>query len=138
MVTYGGMSREPVTVPTSALIFKDVSVRGFWMTQWSKDHAGTPEQAEMFHDISNMYTEGILKAPVHKLVPFSKYKEGLANSVTIKGFTGLKYILDFQSQWLCHLENDLYNKYKENHENNELHGSEPFEKLIVAWLVKKK
>jgi len=97
MVTYGGMSREPVTVPTSALIFKDVSVRGFWMTQWSKDHAGTPEQAEMFHDISNMYTEGILKAPVHKLVPFSKYKEGLANSVTIKGFTGLKYILDFQS-----------------------------------------
>uniref|UniRef100_A0A7R9P4G6 Enoyl-[acyl-carrier-protein] reductase, mitochondrial n=1 Tax=Timema californicum TaxID=61474 RepID=A0A7R9P4G6_TIMCA len=28
MVTYGGMSREPVTLPTSALIFKDISARG--------------------------------------------------------------------------------------------------------------
>ncbi|CAH2006813.1 unnamed protein product [Acanthoscelides obtectus] len=37
MVTYGGMSREPVTVPTSALIFKDVQIRGFWMTRWSKE-----------------------------------------------------------------------------------------------------
>lgn len=26
IVTYGGMSREPVTVPTSALIFKDIKV----------------------------------------------------------------------------------------------------------------
>jgi trans-2-enoyl-CoA reductase len=98
MVTYGGMSREPVTVPTSAFIFKDISVHGLWMTRWSTDHAGTPEQTEMFQDISNMYAEGSLKAPVHKLVPFSNYKEGLENTMTLKGFTGLKYIFDFQTQ----------------------------------------
>jgi trans-2-enoyl-CoA reductase len=51
MVTYGGMSREPVTVPTSALIFKDISVRGFRTTRWSVDHADTPEQAEMFQGV---------------------------------------------------------------------------------------
>lgn len=34
MVTYGGMSKEPVIVPTSSLIFSDVHVRGFWMTRW--------------------------------------------------------------------------------------------------------
>uniref|UniRef100_A0A8C6ZHP8 Enoyl-[acyl-carrier-protein] reductase, mitochondrial n=1 Tax=Nothoprocta perdicaria TaxID=30464 RepID=A0A8C6ZHP8_NOTPE len=37
MVTYGGMAKQPVTVPVSAFIFKDVKLRGFWMTQWKKD-----------------------------------------------------------------------------------------------------
>lgn len=36
MVTYGGMSREPVIVPTSSLIFKDLQFRGFWMTRWKE------------------------------------------------------------------------------------------------------
>eukprot|EP00741_Cyanophora_paradoxa_P023686 tig00021612_g22880.t1 len=35
MVTYGGMSRKPVTIPTSALIFKDITVRGFWLSRWA-------------------------------------------------------------------------------------------------------
>lgn len=97
MVTYGGMSREPVTVLTSALIFKDIRVHGFWMTRWSIDHAGMPEQTEMFKDLSNLYANGSLKAPAHKLIPFSNYKEGLENTMNVKGFTGLKYIFDFQS-----------------------------------------
>ncbi len=33
MVTYGGMSMQPVSVPTSLLIFKDLRVRGFWMSR---------------------------------------------------------------------------------------------------------
>ncbi|XP_043940998.1 enoyl-[acyl-carrier-protein] reductase, mitochondrial isoform X3 [Protopterus annectens] len=37
MVTYGGMSKQPLTVPVSALIFNDIKLRGFWMTQWKKD-----------------------------------------------------------------------------------------------------
>jgi trans-2-enoyl-CoA reductase len=36
MVTYGGMSLKPVTVPTSSLIFNDVRLRGFWLTRWNE------------------------------------------------------------------------------------------------------
>lgn len=32
MVTYGGLSKEPVSVPTGLLIFNDVRLRGFWLT----------------------------------------------------------------------------------------------------------
>ncbi|KFR14890.1 hypothetical protein N306_00788, partial [Opisthocomus hoazin] len=39
MVTYGGMAKQPVMVPVSAFIFRDVRLRGFWVTQWRKDHA---------------------------------------------------------------------------------------------------
>ncbi|KAB5520268.1 hypothetical protein DKX38_024587 [Salix brachista] len=31
MVTYGGMSKKPITVSTSSFIFKDLSLRGFWL-----------------------------------------------------------------------------------------------------------
>ena len=32
MVTYGGMSLQPVTLPTSLFIFKDLTLRGFWLS----------------------------------------------------------------------------------------------------------
>ena len=34
-VTYGGMSREPVTLPTSLFIFKDIRAQGFWLSRWN-------------------------------------------------------------------------------------------------------
>jgi trans-2-enoyl-CoA reductase len=38
VVTYGGMSRQPVTVPTSALLFKGIKLEGFWLTRWLETH----------------------------------------------------------------------------------------------------
>ncbi|GFH33178.1 predicted protein, partial [Haematococcus lacustris] len=32
LVTYGGMSMQPVTIPTSLLIFKDLQFKGFWLS----------------------------------------------------------------------------------------------------------
>ena len=37
VVTYGGMARQPAHVPTGALIFKNISARGFWLTRWLSD-----------------------------------------------------------------------------------------------------
>ncbi|KAJ9584395.1 hypothetical protein L9F63_021264 [Diploptera punctata] len=96
MVTYGGMSRQPVTIPTSAFIFKDINAHGFWITQWNKDHDRSPEQEEMLQDITCMYEADLLKPPIHKLVPFNNYQEALENTINPKGFSGVKYILDFQ------------------------------------------
>ena len=45
MVTYGGMSMKPVSVPTSLLIFKDLRLRGFWMSQ-----SGSIPVNEVWHD----------------------------------------------------------------------------------------
>lgn len=38
MVTYGGMSLKPVTVPTSVLIFNDIKLKGFWLSRWYAEH----------------------------------------------------------------------------------------------------
>jgi len=39
MVTYGGMSLKPVTIPTSVFIFKNITLKGFWMSDWYSTHS---------------------------------------------------------------------------------------------------
>ncbi|XP_045522146.1 enoyl-[acyl-carrier-protein] reductase, mitochondrial isoform X1 [Pieris brassicae] len=94
MVTYGGMSREPVIAPTSAFIFKDMSCRGFWMTAWNKK-ASSEAREQMLGEIIKLMLSKELKAPIHKLTKFKDYPEVLKNSLAPQGFAGCKYLLDF-------------------------------------------
>lgn len=94
LVTYGGMSREPVTVATGPLIFKDIAFRGFWMTRWSKENYNAPERAEMFKEIFELMEKGKFVAPAHEMVPLEKFKDAAAAALNFKGFTGKKFILD--------------------------------------------
>lgn len=53
LVTYGGMSKQPVALPTSLYIFKDVTSHGFWVTRWNKER---PEARErMIKELLGMY-----------------------------------------------------------------------------------
>lgn len=95
MVTYGGMSREPVLVPTSALIFKDHQYRGFWMTRWKEQKGKSQEAAEMFKELFELIKCGKLKAPTHELICFRNYEEAFKNALNVQGFAGAKILLDF-------------------------------------------
>lgn len=44
LVTYGGMSRQPLVVPTSAFIFKNIKLVGYWMTRWNWQHRNSKER----------------------------------------------------------------------------------------------
>ncbi|XP_050421257.1 enoyl-[acyl-carrier-protein] reductase, mitochondrial-like [Adelges cooleyi] len=96
MVTYGGMSREPVIVPTASFIFKDVQLRGFWMTRWHKQNAGTVQRQQMYDELSKMMKDGELVAPANKTLPLESFKEVLQNTMSTKGYAGVKFFLDLQ------------------------------------------
>lgn len=49
IVTYGGMSKKPVTLSTSSLIFKNINVRGFWLSRWTKEHSVEERQKMIDH-----------------------------------------------------------------------------------------
>ncbi|PRT55076.1 putative trans-2-enoyl-CoA reductase, mitochondrial [Wickerhamiella sorbophila] len=59
LVTYGGMSKQPVSLPTSLYIFKNIASRGFWMTHWTKEHA--EPRKRMILDLLDMYRQNELK-----------------------------------------------------------------------------
>ncbi|KAI9583311.1 enoyl-[acyl-carrier-protein] reductase, mitochondrial-like [Glossina fuscipes] len=96
MVTYGGMAREPIAVATAALIFKDISHRGFWITRWTNENCTAPERFEMFENLLKLIEQKQFIAPVHEMVPLEKYKEATKASLDLKGFAGKKYIFKMQ------------------------------------------
>ncbi|KAJ2742235.1 hypothetical protein GGI20_004627 [Coemansia sp. BCRC 34301] len=51
LVSYGGMSRQPLVVPTSLLLFRDVAVRGFWMNRWYELQTCDEKRDHMWKDI---------------------------------------------------------------------------------------
>lgn len=95
MVTYGGMSREPVLVPTASLIFKDLQFSGFWMTRWTKQNAQSSKRGEMFSELFGLIESGAFKAPEHEMIPFKEYVTAVTNALNIQGFVGKKYIFKF-------------------------------------------
>ncbi|NWV64612.1 MECR protein, partial [Malurus elegans] len=92
MVTYGGMAKQPVTVPVSAFIFRDVRLRGFWMTQWRKQHAQDQESvAGMMDTLCQLIRRGQLTAPACTQVPLQEYRAAL--NASMKPFISSKQIL---------------------------------------------
>ncbi|RKO93607.1 hypothetical protein BDK51DRAFT_21152 [Blyttiomyces helicus] len=67
LVTYGGMSREPLTFPTSPFIFKNLTCAGFWMTRWYKDNS-LDARGTMLRELFQLAREGRLREPKHIVV----------------------------------------------------------------------
>ncbi|XP_075218573.1 enoyl-[acyl-carrier-protein] reductase, mitochondrial [Lycorma delicatula] len=95
-VTYGGMSRDPVIVPTSALIFRNIKFQGFWMTRWYRENRGNEEHKKMLDDLMEYMKDKKLKAPQYQTVPLKDYRIALMNTLSKQGFIGLKYFLDMR------------------------------------------
>ncbi|XP_022670509.1 enoyl-[acyl-carrier-protein] reductase, mitochondrial-like [Varroa destructor] len=91
VVTYGGMSKQPVTVSTSALIFKGIHLVGFWRTKWAKKNSGSTEDNKMYSDLENFALEGKLRSPMHTKHPLKQYKTAV--KMSMEGYTSSKQIL---------------------------------------------
>jgi trans-2-enoyl-CoA reductase len=60
MVTYGGMSGEPVSVATPQLIFKDVRVMGYWHSRWmiQQSHSAKEQMVDtLVHAVKDHHVE---------------------------------------------------------------------------------
>lgn len=44
MITYGAMSKKPLELPASLLIFKNINFTGFWVSKWSDAHPDQKKQ----------------------------------------------------------------------------------------------
>uniref|UniRef100_A0A8B9QKS4 Enoyl-[acyl-carrier-protein] reductase, mitochondrial n=1 Tax=Apteryx owenii TaxID=8824 RepID=A0A8B9QKS4_APTOW len=76
----------------SAFIFKDVKLRGFWMTQWKKDQMHNKDSLKsMVESLCELVRKGQLTAPACTEVPLEDYRTALEASM--KPFTSSKQIL---------------------------------------------
>ncbi|KAJ8868603.1 hypothetical protein PR048_030141 [Dryococelus australis] len=97
MVTYGAMSKQPVPAHAAFFIYNNLTWRGFWVSEWMKQHTGSPQHLQMKDHVSQLLIERKLSTPVHKLVPITAYKEALANTSSGTALKSVKYIFNFQN-----------------------------------------
>lgn len=67
-VTYGAMARRPLTVPNGLLIFKDLRLRGLWITKWI-ENAPRAEIDAAYTRLAAEMGGGRLRMPVDSTHP---------------------------------------------------------------------
>lgn len=91
MVTYGCMSKIPFKAGAGALIFSDISLKGFWMSRWNEENNQSSKRYAMIDYISSLIKSNKLKSPPVSKVPLEKFAEAIGNSMM--DFTNYKQLL---------------------------------------------
>ncbi len=91
LVTFGAMSRRSLKVPNKFLIFKDLTLRGLWVTKWleSASHA---EIYSVLRPLAEMMVGGSLSLPVAEVLPMKQFREAI--QLAQKDARGGKIVLD--------------------------------------------
>ncbi|KAI0367015.1 NAD-P-binding protein [Pilatotrama ljubarskyi] len=66
LVSYGAMSKQPLSLPTSLFIFKNLTARGFWQSTWYKQHS-RQERENLMKTLASFK----LKEPEHEILDLS-------------------------------------------------------------------
>ncbi len=75
-ITYGAMGRKPVTIPNGLLIFRDIQVRGLWVSRWI-ENAPMAEVHAVYENLAARVAAGKLVQPVDSTFPLEKFQEAL-------------------------------------------------------------
>lgn len=76
-ITYGAMGRKPVTVPNGLLIFRDIQIRGLWVSRWI-EHAPAAEVHGVYQNLAARVAAGKLLQPVDSTFSLEAYQDALA------------------------------------------------------------
>ena len=77
LVNYGMLSGEDCVVSPRAFVFRDVSLRGFWLALWFRK-ATPQQQMAIFGEIGKLIATGQLKARIHATYDLPQIKQAVA------------------------------------------------------------
>ncbi|KAM5532871.1 hypothetical protein V8D89_013423 [Ganoderma adspersum] len=66
LVSYGAMSKKPLSLPTSLFIFKNLATHGYWQHRWYQDHS-RQERENLLRTLTGLK----LKEPEHEILDLS-------------------------------------------------------------------
>ena len=76
LVNYGMMSGEPCQVSPASFVFRDVTLRGFWLAKWFKN--AMPEQRmAVFGEIAQLIASGKLKSRIQATYSIDQIKDAV-------------------------------------------------------------
>lgn len=75
-ITYGAMGRKPLTLPNGLLIFRDIRIRGLWVTRWV-ENADPMEVITVYQNLAERVAMGKLVQPVDSTYPLQAFHQAL-------------------------------------------------------------
>lgn len=96
MVTYGGMSKQPFTISTGMMIFKNLKSVGYWNSKWMENNVQNDEYKKMIDELCQLGERGLLAPPPCEYHPLEGFALALTNAM--KPYVGRKQIIDFKKK----------------------------------------
>lgn len=95
VVNYGVLSGEPCRVDGRETVFRDVSLRGFWLRKWFAD---TPpaQIAALYRELAAKVADGTLTVDVEAVYPIRKIKAAVAHAA--RGGRAGKILVSFAKE----------------------------------------
>ncbi len=81
LVNYGLMSGEPCHVSPKALVFRDVTVKGFWLANWFQQ-ASREQQQALYGELTGLIASSKLKARVASTYDVKDIRAAIAEAAT--------------------------------------------------------
>ena len=79
IVSYTARARQPLSIPVVDLIFRALSVHGYWLNLWLQR---TPQDtiAQTYHELATLVADGTLAAPIEATYALADYREAIAHA----------------------------------------------------------
>ena len=80
IISYTARARQPLSIPVADLIFRGLSVHGYWVNLWLQR---TPRStvAQIYDELATLVADDTLAAPVAATYPLANYREAIARAV---------------------------------------------------------
>ena len=79
LVNYGMMSGEPCIVSPSSFVFRDITLRGFWLAFWFRN-ATPAQQMAVFGEVAQLIAAGKLHTQIQATFDVSEIKQAVAEA----------------------------------------------------------
>jgi NADPH:quinone reductase-like Zn-dependent oxidoreductase len=79
IVSYTARGRQPIAIPVADLIFRGLSVHGYWLNLWL---ANTPADTvvQTYRELAALVADGTLSAPVEATYPLQEYRAAIGHA----------------------------------------------------------
>ena len=96
LVTYGGMSMQPVSLPSSLFIFRNITSAGFWMTTWYRG-CTSEQRRSMTDELCTLMRDGKLREPAVEIIRLSGSDKDIGRMAreAIRDIKGKKVLFQF-------------------------------------------
>ena len=92
IVNYGLLSKRPCRLWPNNIIFRNISLRGFWLKMWLTEYSTREERKTVYDELRDYIIDGRLHIAVETTYPLSRIKDAVAHAMK-GGRSGKVFVL---------------------------------------------